>query len=93
MTCIIFPGSHHNPAWDQSEETNVHFITAAFGMHLIINITFMMTSYTVMVFYRKLKMKAGSSLNTNITWKYSMLNNEDDLQCSDNDLQYKDDKV
>ncbi|XP_045179455.2 transmembrane protein 45B-like [Mercenaria mercenaria] len=43
-----FPGRLLNPDWDQNDETNVHFIIAAFGLHLIFNLMFMMISFVTM---------------------------------------------
>ncbi|XP_060554840.1 transmembrane protein 45B-like [Ruditapes philippinarum] len=87
-----FPGSHHNPAWDQDDERNVHFIVAAFGIHLIVNLTFMMTSYIVMVVYRKLFVNSRDLTDENSMCKYKILdNNVDDLDYDDS--VYKDDAV
>ncbi|XP_053385877.1 transmembrane protein 45B-like [Mercenaria mercenaria] len=61
-----FPGSHHNPAWDQEDERNVHFIVAAFGIHLIINLMFIMTSLPS---WYKYTVKLDIKKSMNVTMK------------------------
>ena len=34
----VFPGWQRNPAWDQDDHRNVHFIVAAFGFHLCLHV-------------------------------------------------------
>ncbi|XP_060594137.1 transmembrane protein 45B-like [Ruditapes philippinarum] len=75
-----FPGRLHNPAWDQHDERNVHFIVAAFGLHLIFNMMFMMTSFVVMSVCYKVpcleRLLGGQRKN----YHYSSLQNFDNTE-------------
>ena len=43
-----------NPAWNQTDMMNVHFVTSLYGFHIIFNILVMLLVYSIMAFHGKL---------------------------------------
>ena len=50
---MLYTGGVSNPNWDQNDEGNVHFIVAAFGLHVVFNVTVLLMMSLVMSSYTK----------------------------------------
>lgn len=50
-----WPGARPNPKYDQTDERNNHFVVAAFGFHLILNMVIMTVAYLVVYAILRLK--------------------------------------
>ncbi|KAL4217312.1 Transmembrane protein 45B [Mactra antiquata] len=83
-----FPGPHHNPAWDQSDERNVHFMVVAFGIHLNINLIFVLLSTVVLTVFKRMFYACadGNGNNDIMDVKYSLLDTSDDTITSEENV-------